>query len=709
MKRLAAVALLLLGLAVPSLAGDVLLVDKMLLDPIAFTPFYEGFPASGMDFHYRRFHPTLVESDIERFDVIIVAGGLHHSEIPAATHLIPEEAALLRRFVEGGGTAVLLMANEYTRYDHTDNHIFNVLLDSLGLKIRAEGNYIQDPVGFKSTLVPASYYLNLPRVEVSPDTPLGDGIDEPFCGGRLLSILVAQQEGIEIPAYTSTTSMRRLDMPSTSERNTEGVYAAEPRSYAAVVTAAAGEGHVILSSRWLFNLNGFTGKWSDKPFEGPYDMETNRRFERNFTRYVSRIATGKYTPGTHIPIRRLDGLKEIDERSKPEFQFRRRALRAEAHPQDYVDLPALQEGPAPRLAALDGEKPRIAYAGFPKAEDAEQWCLTFKEAGFNLVNASVGGSYYHAREDTARVRQLIERWEANLEVYQKHGMKVLLAGYIPYTHLWRKREYPTEMVDGAGRSYPVPSPLDRQNWEECLLEPARIFARLAAKYPDTVVGTLWDFEIYTTGEIIVSESSPFGNLPFVTFVEREGDRLRDMGLLEEARYVDQARRFQWLESKGLLGAYYACMEEEIYQMSRAAKAEIDAIHPGLLWSFYAACIPQSWYYRGVFRGLAGDDNDEILLLSYEARSKQQVDYWRSLGVNMTHATGMLLNIPEGDEWNRFFQLALEEDQGGYWIFPSGSLLHTEDRWHFSRGDYNLRQPPEVVVDLLRRANARYGR
>lgn len=708
MTRFVIAALLALLPVGTAFGGQVLLVDKMLLDPIAFTPFFEHFADNGMEFHYRRFHPTLVENDVERFDVIIVAGGLHHTEIPAATHLIPEEAALLRRFVEGGGTAVLLMANEYTRPDHTDNHIFNVLLDSLGLKIRAEGNYIQDPVGYKSTLVPSSYYLNLPRVEVSPDTPMGEGITEPFCGGRLLSILVAQQENIEIPAYSSSTSMRRLDLPSTSERNTEGIYAAEPRSYAAVVAAKAGKGHVVLSSRWLFNLNGFTGKWSDKPLHGPYDLAVNRRFEANFVRYVSQLASGLYELRNVIPIRRLDGLKEIDERSKPELKFRRRALRAAAHPQDYVELPRLDVAPAPRLAVLGGEKARIAYAGFPKAEEAERWCLLFKEAGYNLVNASVGGSYYQAREDPERVQALIERWEANLEVYQRHGMKVLLAGYIPYTHLWRSREYPTQMVDGTGRSYEVPSPLDAQNWEECLLEPARIFARLAAKYPDTIVGTLWDFEIYTTGEIIVSESSPFGTLPFMTFVRREAERLQAQGLAEEAPFVDQARRFQWLEANGLLDVYYACMEDEIFEMARAAKAEIDAIHPGLLWSFYAACIPQSWYYRGIFRGLAGDDG-EILMLTYEARSKQQVDYWRTLGVEMTHATGMLLNIPEGDEWNQFFQLALEEDQGGYWIFPSGSLTQTEDRWHFSRGDYNLRQPPDVLLELLRRANTRYGR
>ena len=126
-------SLLILLTCISVSAQDVLVVDKWLQDPIAFKPFFEDFPESGLELKYRRFHPSLTHSDVDRFDVIMVAGGMH-PDYPAPTYLIPEEAALLTQFVRDGGTTVFLFA------DHlTDNHIFNTILDSLDIVGKVTG------------------------------------------------------------------------------------------------------------------------------------------------------------------------------------------------------------------------------------------------------------------------------------------------------------------------------------------------------------------------------------------------------------------------------------------------------------------------------------------------------------------------------------------------------------------------------------------
>ena len=271
-------------------AQNVLLVDKWLQDPIAFQPFFEDFPKNGLDLQYRRFHPTLTLSDPERFDVIMIAGGMH-PDYPAPTHLVPEEAALLIRFVREGGTVVFLYA------DHqTDSYVFNTVLDSLDIDVRIDASRIEDPLGPKATIIPATHYLNLAQVLVSADTPLGKGIEGPIEGGRMFSFMVGQTEGIEIPAWTAPSSMRRSEDLNTEQRGREGTYAAQARSYPVVLTATAGDGHVILLPRYLINLNGYNGLATDTPITPPYFLEQNRRFERNLATYIGAIARGANQP-----------------------------------------------------------------------------------------------------------------------------------------------------------------------------------------------------------------------------------------------------------------------------------------------------------------------------------------------------------------------------------------------------------------------------
>ena len=687
-------ALLLLACLGPASALEVLLVDKSLRDPVAFHSFFEDFPEQGLELGYRRFHPTLVQSDPERFDVIIVAGGRHPE--PAATHLVPEEAALLVRFVRAGGTAVFLYAGH-----STDNFIFNTILDSLGIEVRIEGLRIEDPLGPKATIVPATHYLNLPRVQVSPHTLLGEGIDGFIAGGRLVSLMVGRKEGLEIAAWTAPSSMRRLDVVDTPQRGREGTYAAEPRSYAAAVAAAAGPGRVILAPRSMISLNGFTGHASDRPVQPPYFLEGNRRFERNLARYIGAVARGRQVPGGRVPMHRVDDLGGGAGLPAPEFEFRKRTLDAEAREGDYDRLTPFDEAGPHQPSFLGGRKVRSAHLSVPAGERAAEVCGRMREMGLNLLY--VWGLKME-RDAAGRPAKIHPDSEALLDECGKAGLKILIWGYMPDTSLWLRNELATTLVDGTGKVYLPPSPLDPEAWDRSLTDKAREYALMARSFPETVAGTMWDLELYGHPGLRITEAHGFDNLSFAAFVETAGERLREAGLLQTARRVDQARRFRWLESHGLLRDYYRALEEGVYRLAVRTREAIDEVHPGLHWGLYAPNIPQSWYYRGLFRGLARDDG-AVLHITWQSRGALQVGYWKKvLGLDLIHAPAMLMVVPRGAEWEAYLEMCLE-NEAGYWLYDATSLVRDGGDW---RARMELREAPAVVVERIRRVNEAAG-
>ena len=187
---------------------------------------------------------------------------------------------------------------------------------------------------------------------------------------------------------------------------------------------------------------------------------------------------------------------------------------------------------------------------------------------------------------------------------------------------------------------------------------------MAGLFPDTVVGTIWDVELYGHPGLRITESHGFDNLCFSTFVKTEESRLREAGLYEVAHQIDQARRFRWLETNGLLRSYYDALEEGVYKLMMQTREEIDQVHEGLEWALYAPNIPQSWYYRGVIRGFVNQQNGELVHITWAARGAQQVSYWKAThGINIIHSPAILMVVPEGDEWAPYLSMCLENEAG----------------------------------------------
>jgi hypothetical protein len=699
MKRVSiALVLVMLAMTFAAHAQNVLLVDKWMKDPLAFKPFYDNFEAEGVEFNYRRYHPTLVQADVENYDIIMVGGGTHPS--PSATHMRPEEGELLKKFVEDGGTVVILYQS-----GTTDNYVFNKMLWDMGLKLQIEGKRLMDPTGYKSTLIPATYFLNLPMLHVDEETPLAEDIEDlPLPGGRVNNIMVGQAENLEIAAWTGPLTMRLVEHSSNFPRQIEMLYAAETRKYAAVTAANFGEGHIVLASRGLFNMNGYTGRWSDKPLLPPYDLEGNHQFDHNFVRYVKAIANGEHEPGDRVNIRRVVRMNAPE---KPEdLKFASAPLPEEAPKEGYVDLIDFELKEPVEVPFLNGEKLKSGYEQWPPpAKAADAHMKKYADAGINTLYLMVGGEWWDRKDDPEKLQEYGERVRATLEAARNHDIKILLGGFLPERKSWRNEQYETALVDGAGKTYEITAPLDPGIMEDNLTRPAKWIAEFAKDYPDTMVGFLWDFELYGHRELLVTENYSFDNLSWSTFLEERRGKLRRKGLLKEAQQTDTKFRFQWLEAHGLLPDYYKVQEEAIYELVLDAKEQIDEVHPGLFWSFYTAGIPQSWYYRGIFRAL-GDEEDRVLLVTYEARGLQQTSYWQEMGVNLIHGPGTLMNIPDADEWVPALTMWMEHESG-YWLFPVGAMQGGDPAWKFSRHDWGSRIPPKVMNEKIEEANAQF--
>jgi hypothetical protein len=189
----------------------------------------------------------------------------------------------------------------------------------------------------------------------------------------------------------------------------------------------------------------------------------------------------------------------------------------------------------------------------------------------------------------------------------------------------------------------------------------------------------------------------FDTATFMRFLDTQAEGVRARG-----RTIDERTRFDWLEKQGLLKAYYRFLENTFYGIVRDTANRFDRIHDEFEWGFYTAGIPQSWYYRGLFRAI-DDYQGEVLLVTYEARGLQQASYYASQGVNLLHAPGVLMGIPEGDEWGRFLTLSMENEPG-YWLFPVYEFPKDEDSWRFKQNDAAFNESPETIVRLVREAN-----
>jgi hypothetical protein len=693
-----------IGFGSPSLAEEkVLILDHLMTDPLLYQGFFRHFSERDFQVEYRRYFPSLVRSDKD-YSMIVIAAGNYPATSPSRITLAEKE--FLKDYVMNGGILVVLFASE-----ENDRVVFNQLLDSLSIPVRIEGKYIHDMVnGYKSTLIPSSYLLNLPMLRVHPETPLGNGVSKVY-GGRAMSLIVGKGDNISIPVSSFETSLRFDGMSEKADaRHIEGVYLAGPYSHAIMAVAKSGKGYVMLLPRSLINMNGYTRRPSDKPVIPTSFLAENEKFEENLIDYVARLTRAQELFKPFNPIVRWDNMSSFS--VKPEKIELLAGEVPATSPADVFDR-LLFDFSRKQQVRIDNDtfrrlheqKLRIAFiqnlcgvSTNPAYLEGIAWSL--KEMGFNLIVGMIQDCAYDILKDPPETKALIEDLRAAMIIFKKHNIAVMAGSGLPEKKFYERRAYPP-VVSTEGVSNGPPSPFDTESWNVGVLPLAREIATLSKEFPDTLLGTFWDLELYGFNTLTFSEAYTFDGLAFGEFLSRRATNLRKRGLFETARMISQQDRFMWLKDNGLLKDYFTALEEGMEEIGKQIDAEVRAINPRLVWGFYSPAIPQSWYYKGFFRGLSSPGKP-LLLISYEARGLQQVEYHAQNDVYMIHFPGMLLNTLKGGEWTKSLA-GLAKREGGYWLFPGASLVMDEN-WRYSTGDWNILDPPEGLFQAIKEAN-----
>jgi hypothetical protein len=358
----------------------------------------------------------------------------------------------------------------------------------------------------------------------------------------------------------------------------------------------------------------------------------------------------------------------------------------------------------PHLKALSEQKIRSVFfhleLEFRNPESIRRAARYLSEAGFNLIEGMLGRSPYDGLKSEESKREYLQNIRAILDIMKEHNIKVYAGSYFPYGLYYQKKAY-SRMVSSSGAESGFPSPLDRAFWRDAFLPLAIELAKLSREYPETLLGMLWDLELYYFDTVALNEAYTFDNIAWDVFLNKRRAILDRLRLFPEASRLPQYLRFAWLRDKGMLKSYYRMLEEETADIGRWLDSEVNKVNRNFLWGFYTPGIVENWFYNGLFRALSSPQRP-LVLITYESRGMQQTDYNAQRGIYFLHCPGILLNTLKGNEWSQSLPgLAMNED--GYWLYQ-GFQLFKEDDWRLGRGDFTLRQPPAELRNALQKAN-----
>lgn len=684
-------------------AERVLILDHLMTDPILYQGFFRHFAERGFRVDYRRYFPSLVKTDAD-YGIIVIASGAYPAPSPSRMTLAEKE--FLKGYVMNGGILVILFASE-----ENDRLIINQLLDALSIPVRIEGKPIHDMVnGYKSTLIPSSYFLDLPMLRVHQETPLGKGVSKIY-GGRALSLIVGKGDNISIPVSSFETSLLSDGLGGKLDtRRLEGVYLAGPYSRAVMAVAKSGKGYVALLPRSMINMNGYTRRSSDKPVIPAVFLEGNEKFEENLIDYFARLAQVQELFKPFNPIIRWDNMSSFLERPEKVELCAGEIL--DASPLDVFDPLRFDHSRKQQvhidndtLRRLYEQKLRIVFVqdlcnASRNPEHFERIARSAKAMGFNLLVGIFRECTYDVSENKPAVKTFIDDFKTALAIFKKHDIALMAGSDLPERRHSERGIY-LPVVSAEGIEKGPPSPFDKRFWSMEVMPLVRELAKLSKEYPHTLLGTFWDMELYGFESLTLTEAYTFDKLAFDEFVSRREGFLKDRGLLEPAKLIPQKERYTWLKRNGLLKEYFTALEETMEEIGKWVADEVRVINPRLAWGFYTPAIPQSWYYKGFFKGLSSPGRP-LLLISYEARGLQQVMYHAQHGVHMIHCPGMLLNTLKGKEWIAGLA-GFAEREDGYWLFPGASLFMDEN-WQYGTGDWNILEPPDELFRAIKEAN-----
>ena len=673
MKQMAlaslAFCIALLALSANAKGADrVLMLDKNMRAWQLVVPTADPWIRAGCEVDYRRFHPFLVETDVQNYDVLIVLGG--RMPLLPSPRLTREDLDLLQQFLAAGKGVVLGFPLQASSDGAYDRQAMNQFLREIRANVQIGDLVIRDGTHRYSALLGQFVALRRhPRWQFATAERLTLGDSAP--------LKVLQDARLEIIAESYSESHIRKN----------NLRYAGPFPAIAIVQA---RGPVLLMPRAAL---GFGGPGLDRnplPILQPGLADTTKAFLDAVVQRFLAVLHGAalqitpIAPNSVIPAQAMSRLAHIPvmasvPRAEPfpvetlRLNALQRAARTEdAAPEQWQNSPVgkyLRDGiraAKVRLAPVYRNGERVSL-GKTTAE-LQPLADFVKQAHLNLLWVvpnlqAMTDSLGYAVAERAEVQQ---SWQNSVPAMNASGA-ALFAG-IDYSDF---RQAPGQTVGLHGEAQAIWPPFDRRFWWQGFVQPFAFAARDLSPQVDAMAGLVLDTEFHgfaPASHYLMGHD--FSNRAFGFFLAASAGYLgREQ--LREARTLQPSARFTFLLRNGLLPLYYRTLSGETERFGRLLRREIEKVAPGRVWGVFLRQFPGDWYSMGLLRGLSRPDRP-IILFTYEPVVQPYLQWLRREEIFALHAVALPLWQYPPEAIETLLDFATKEHDG-FWV-PSLEVL-----------------------------------
>ncbi len=657
-------------------AARALILDGELNHHSSWIDVIDAFDSAAVPAAYRRFYPHLTAADVtpsdgeHPYEVVVMAAGRSPGNPASLARLGEIENA--RSFVEQGGALVLVTQHGWEDSYSGENDFFiqNRILEVLGVPVRVERNTVIGTIWVGNPSpphqaqewgypTPLEFQLGYPYL-LTPD-------EEQVAGGSAPTLRVASGDvQVLLRTYDQGYVWRWLQGSST---------VVNLLAHRAVATLArAGEGYVAVVPRGALLLSAGTGHLSDKPAMDLDRRQANRAWMEALVGQLHALVGGELElqvtealgsdtlfsvaapnqpalePGGEI----IQIASEVSTRSVPE-----------APPAGTLveEVPATPAEPRSLPAWLSPSGGRLAYGGL--TPDQPSMATAFDE----IVNHDI--DVLMTSTDPSLLATLTGTELADEQAkYVAIAAMAETAGAKWFVGDWFNSpagDYPP-MVGAHGFATDVPAPLHEAYWNDVVIPIYTAVGELAAGNPG-LAGLHLDLELYN-GPVAHHDGWAFSD----DTIEYYLAGVSDQAFADELRDAEPGRRLDLLVDEGVLGDYFTALEQAAYELGRRCREAAHESAPNLELMVYAAGFPNTWFYRGLLRGL-GTHQKPVTVLTYEGWADRLTDALYAEGVELAHLGGTIVGhwLP-GDFDDVLVALARGND--GYWYFTFNDFSST---------------------------------
>ncbi len=191
--------------------------------------------------------------------------------------------------------------------------------------------------------------------------------------------------------------------------------------------------------------------------------------------------------------------------------------------------------------------------------------------------------------------------------------------------------------DVYGNTYSqIPCPLDWDNfWYKEVVEPFNLFADLAAGLP--IDGVCLDFEMYHAQ----TQASTYDDI--VDFSDYAWQLYcRSVNTIAATKHPTVAHRVAYLAHEKKFTQYFKILEKEAEKIGTKLKKAFRTNHPQLLIAAYAPTLPNSWFYRGLLRGLSSAQ-EPIIYATFNTDYYSHHNWLTAQGIHLLHGSALMLS------------------------------------------------------------------